>query len=214
MDAWSIPAQKIDAEITRFEKACPFPEWELERMNNRRRILRHLPKNGIGAEIGVFRGHFSELISDVAKPSKYYLIDPWTKAGDTFGWGKEYTNFGKLETAAARDESILRARRGGCADVVVIENSFPTCRGDIAEPLDWVYLDASHKYEPTLRELLAASEVVKEDGVIAGDDFAINPESIHHGVFQAVHEFMRRTDWCLMDCGIAGQYAMKRYKRP
>lgn len=214
MDPWTVPAGHIDSEIARFEANCPFPEGEIERMKNRRRILRHLPKNGIGAEVGVFRGHFSERISEVAQPRKFYLIDPWTKTGDTFGWGKDYTNFGKLETAAARDESILRARRGGCPDVVVIEDSFPACKPRISEPLDWVYLDASHKYQQTLRELLALQDILKDDAVIAGDDFAIDPSSPHHGVFQAVHEFIRRTDWCLIDCGIAAQYALRRYPSP
>ena len=214
MNIWKKPAREIDAEIAAFEKACPFPEWEIERMKNRRRILRHLPKQGIGAEIGVFRGHFSELISYAAKPTKFYLVDPWTKSGETFGWGKEYTNFGKLETAAARDESILRAQRGGCPDVVVIENSFPACKAEITEKLDWVYLDASHKFEQTLRELVAVQDLLKDDAVIAGDDFAIDPKAIHHGVFQAVHEFVRQTDWCIIDCGIANQYALRRYAHP
>ena len=211
MDAWAIPARKIDAEIRNFENACPFPEGELTRMANRRRILRHLPKKSIGAEIGVFRGHFSEMICSVVSPRKFYLIDPWTKSGETFGWGKEYTNFGKLKTADARDESILRARRGGCDEVVVIEEGFPACAGQIAEKLDWVYLDASHKFEATLAELQRVAVIVKDDGVIAGDDFAINPESMHHGVFQAVHAFIRETDWCLIDCAHANQYALKRF---
>lgn len=211
MDALTLPPRKIDAQIQAFEAACPFPEGELNRMQNRRRILRHLPKNAVGAEIGVFRGHFSEVICNVAKPRKFYLIDPWTKSGETFGWGKEYTNFGKLETAAARDEAILRARRGGCDDLRVIEDGFPACADRIEEKLDWVYLDASHKYDPTLNELRRLQEHLKDDAVITGDDFAIDPASVHHGVFLAVHEFVRTTDWNLIDCGVAAQWALKRF---
>jgi len=45
---------------------------------NRSELLNKLPKNSIGAEIGVDKGDFSELILKKINPSLLYLIDPWT----------------------------------------------------------------------------------------------------------------------------------------
>jgi hypothetical protein len=40
-------------------------------------FLRMLPKGGRWAEIGVFRGDFSETILRECKPRELHLIDPW-----------------------------------------------------------------------------------------------------------------------------------------
>jgi hypothetical protein len=42
----------------------------------RKTVLNQLPKNAVGAEIGVFRGDFSRHIVDYVKPKKLYLVDP------------------------------------------------------------------------------------------------------------------------------------------
>ena len=73
------------------------------RPEKRERIARRvLPKDGTGAEIGVFTGLFSPLLYRAASPRKLYLVDPWhTLFGEHYpSWGA-YTAFGKLETEAA-----------------------------------------------------------------------------------------------------------------
>ena len=40
-------------------------------------LLKSIPKRSVGCELGVWKGEFSELILEWAKPSKLYLIDPW-----------------------------------------------------------------------------------------------------------------------------------------
>ena len=86
----------------------PMPAGEMERLEKRRWVLELLPKGGVGVEIGVFRGHFSNLICQIAQPRKLYLVDPWTTLGETFGWGKAYTNFDTLPTRVARAASGFR----------------------------------------------------------------------------------------------------------
>ncbi|MDJ0634304.1 MAG: hypothetical protein QNJ34_14035 [Xenococcaceae cyanobacterium MO_188.B29] len=39
-------------------------------------LLERLPKNSVGAEIGVHLGDFSEKILEIVKPNKLHLIDP------------------------------------------------------------------------------------------------------------------------------------------
>lgn len=43
----------------------------------RRQLLRLLPKESIGAEIGVWKGDFSEEILRLVRPRELHLIDPW-----------------------------------------------------------------------------------------------------------------------------------------
>ena len=43
-----------------------------------RSTLAHiLPKGGVGVEIGVFKGNFSDTMLRIAQPTTLHLIDPW-----------------------------------------------------------------------------------------------------------------------------------------
>ncbi len=44
---------------------------------SRRELIAMLPKQAVGAEIGVWKGEFSAEILKVAAPKTLYLIDPW-----------------------------------------------------------------------------------------------------------------------------------------
>jgi len=190
----------------------PMPEGEIKRLRQRRWVLELLPKGGIGAEIGVFRGHFSDLICEIAQPKKLYLIDPWTTIGETFGWGKAYTSFGQLPTSVAREDAKNHVRKHENVECVVIESVYPNCADQITEQLDWAYLDASHKYESTLQELRKMQEQVAPHGTILGDDWDIRPESPHHGVYLAVQAFVAETDWEVIGAGRGRQWAIRRKK--
>lgn len=196
--------------IRQTEEKFPIPQWDLDRLNGRLWVLRLLPQGGIGMEVGVFRGCFSEEICRIARPKKLYLVDPWTKLGETFGWGKEYTCFDTLTTLAARTETELRVSQYPETESVIIEGSFPDCKDQIAEPLDWAYLDASHKYDRTLWELNQLEKIIKPGGYILGDDWHPNPEHQHHGVYQAVQEFVAKSDWEIIKAGPGSQWAMRR----
>jgi hypothetical protein len=202
---------KKPADIIReIQSRFPMVESEIKRLEDRKWILRHVKRGGVGAEIGVFRGHFTSLICALAKPRKLYLIDPWTKIGPTFGWVEEYTNFDTLTTEAARTEATARAAEFPDIQTVVIENEYPACKALITEPLDFAYLDASHNYEATLDELNHLQGQMTPDSVILGDDWLPNPISRHHGVFVAVQEFTRNTGWEIIAAGPGGQWAIKR----
>jgi len=54
-----------------FLRVCRTPR------NARLQLLRKLPKDSICAEIGVWKGNFSELIFAVTRPKMLHLIDPW-----------------------------------------------------------------------------------------------------------------------------------------
>jgi hypothetical protein len=196
--------------IERAAQLFPMPEGELARLQRRKWILANIPKSTVGAEIGVFRGHFTEIICEVVSPSVLYLIDPWTKLGKHFGWGAKYTCFNTLTTEAAKQEAVARSRSFPDTNVIIVEDTFPECAEALHHKLDFVYLDASHKYGATIRELEALESHMADGGIILGDDWYPDESSIHHGVFLAVQRFTRTHNWELFAAGPGAQWGLRR----
>jgi|GEM_PF-622918 len=204
---------KPDIEYINSLGYVSFPDGEIKRLYDRRWILQYAPKEGVGAELGVYRGHFAEILVRELKPKRIYLVDGWRKFGEKFSWGQNspYTGFGKLTTKYALEETKLRMLHYlDHSNVVIVEGLIEDFLKLVPEKLDWVYLDSSHSYEATLRELKLISLVLKPDGVIMGDDFKPDPTHQHHGVFRAIHEFIKDGEWRLIACGPAGQWCLKR----
>lgn len=71
----------IRSRLEETETAFPFPGGEMRHLKSREWVLSDVEKGGIAAEIGAFRGHFSEVICRIAEPRELYLIDPWISTG-------------------------------------------------------------------------------------------------------------------------------------
>lgn len=188
----------------------PMQQSELDRLHERRWVLDMLPKGGVGAEIGVFRGHFTALICEIAQPRRLYLIDPWTKLGETFGWGEEYTCFDTLTTLAAREDSRAHAARFPQTESILIEDIYPECREQVLDLLDFAYLDAGHQYQRTYWELSQVATQMAPGAFILGDDWDPRPGSEHHGVWQAIMTFTAETDWRVLKAGHGRQWILSR----
>ena len=198
------------ALVAQIDARFPMPEAEIKRLRARRWILDWMPKGAVGAEIGVFRGHFSALICEHLAPRRLYLIDPWRHLGPHFGWGKDYTNNNTLTTEAAREQTLARMALFPQVESVVIEGFYPACDDQIPEPLDFAYLDASHNYAETLAELRCLHHRIKPGGILCGDDWRPDPKAVHHGVYRAIQEFVREGTWEVMVAGPGGQWALRR----
>ena len=59
--------------------------------------------------------------------------------------------------------------------------------------LDWIYLDADHRYEGCRDDLAAWLPKLKVGGLICGDDYG-RKGWWDHGVTKAVSEFIRKAD--------------------
>jgi SAM-dependent methyltransferase len=155
------------------------------------RLLELMPKRAICAEIGVYKGDFSRDILRVTQPSELHLIDGWWMVeGDAYdvGW---YLEQGTADTRTAYHEvQELAARHPQCSvhigDDLKILPTFPE------NYFDWVYLDTSHTYDQTIKELEALRRVVKPNGLIAGHDWYPDPEHVYNGVYEAVTEYRER----------------------
>ena len=153
-----------------------------ELRRTRLELLKRLPA-GPGAELGVFRGDFSETILEVVRPAKLYLVDLFCgrqTSGDANG-----ENFETVDMALGED--AVRRRFAGRAEVEVVKGvSWDWLRRQPAGSLAWVYIDTDHSYMTTVLELRAARLAVAEGGIIAGHDYHAE---LFPGVVRAVQEF-------------------------
>jgi cephalosporin hydroxylase len=182
----------------------------------RRQLLELIPKGTVGAELGVFCGHFSESILQAAQPRRLHLIDPWWVAfGDWYpDWGA-YTEFGRLTTRRAFELTYARVRNAIGAAEVHIHADFSTVWLKTLEDgyLDWAYLDSSHGYDETVAELQLLKSKVKPSGLILGDDFQVDEHHEHHGVFLAIQEFVKSEPYDLIYADSNMQWALRKEKR-
>jgi hypothetical protein len=145
-----------------------------------------LPKGGIGAELGVFKGAFSPVLFEQARPSRLHLVDPWYLLTAEWTWGA-----GDPSTVHALRRILKRWQRqidNGSVVVNVGDDRQVLASFDDGY-LDWAYVDSSHAYGHTVDELSLLDRKVRPGGVIAGDDWQPDPDHRHHGVYRAVIEF-------------------------
>lgn len=144
------------------------------------------PKNAIGAEIGIFRGYFSNAVLAYAKPKMYHMIDPWKFRK---GW-KRYDYKGKLienqeivdwmykDIHKIYSKPNTKIHRGYSYDII---DEFED------EYFDFVYIDGDHAYLSVLQDLRLFYPKLKIGGLMSGDDWNIRGNRVK----RAVREFTK-----------------------
>lgn len=150
-------------------------------------LSKYIPDNFIGAEIGVFKGHFSSLLLS-KNPRKLFLVDPWYRLSAEWGWVR-------TENPSTFDAFInimldfkKEINEGVVIPVPDFSANFLKCA-----PLgcfDFVYIDSSHSYEDTLQEISLSIPLLKPGGLILGDDWHDDPSHRHFGVAKAVNKYI------------------------
>lgn len=160
-------------------------------MKTRIEFLESLDKGLVIAELGVFKGDFSKMIYDICQPKQLYLVDLFegnVQSGDVNGENIEVYQATKLlriveEKFASVPYVFIKKR-----DSVEFLKSFPD------QCFDLIYIDSSHQYEHTKKELVEALRVIKKGGIIAGHDYN---ELYFKGVFDAANEFVAENNFSL-----------------
>jgi methyltransferase family protein len=194
-----------------------FPELSGERSRlrrwNRIRLLRRLPRHSIGAEIGVWKGDFSAQILKTVDPEKLYLVDSWS-AHERSDLAVPARPASKIVDQATRDElhaQVLDRFRleieGGRIEVIRADSAEAAARFADAS-LDWIYLDADHRYEHVREDLRRFLPKLKRDGLIAGDDYDVDGWW-GGGVTRAVDELAATHPWTMRRVG-RSQFILKR----
>lgn len=165
---------------------------------DREDFLQKIPPGGVGAEIGVFRGEFTAKLLDICRPGELHLFDGWWHLyGETYpDWGA-YTDFGRLPTRTAYQDTLesVERHRGKAKVEIHVGDDCELLEKIPDSYFDWVYLDSSHQYEHTARELEILNRKVKPTGLITGDDWKDDPGDPNHGASIAIQEFCERSAW-------------------
>ena len=154
-------------------------------------LLEIFPKGGIGAEIGVFRGRFSQKLLKGVEPQKLYLIDPWRNLDDP---GLEKAWYHK-DSDIQMDENLAVVKkwvgRLGMTNIVeILQGTTAEVIDQIPDgSLDFVYIDGDHRYEGVSLDLELSYPKVKDGGFIALDDHSLG-QWWKDGVVRATNEFI------------------------
>jgi hypothetical protein len=153
-------------------------------------LLLNMPKHSVGAEIGVWRGDFSDILLKQLEPKQLYLVDPWP-APNVAGM---YPHDSVADIDAA--EAVYRAVASRFADEPRVSIVRATSRDGAASvpdrSLDWAYIDGLHYYEDVRDDLEAWAPKLKPGGVLCGDDYFWRDDKGKFSVKRAVDEWIAR----------------------
>ena len=169
-----------------------------------------IPKNGVYAEIGVFKGEFSKELLTL-HPKKLVLFDLFEGScgsGDVDGNNFTYANMDQAfhEIKNWNEECILLCKGDSSEQLSTFEdNSF-----------DMIYIDGDHSYNGCKKDLdVSFKKIKKNGGFIMGHDYEMNPVKARtmyeFGVKQAVDEFCATHNLEVVAKGVDGcvSYAIK-----
>lgn len=147
-------------------------------LENRNRLLEHLPKGAVCCEVGVHGGLFSDQILEKSAPRKLHLIE----LSDAF-----VQNLRQKFSKRIEDGSVV-VNHGDSAREL---SKFPDAY------FDWMYIDADHSYEFVKRELELSRVKLKDGGIIVLNDYICYDHvyGLPYGVVQAANEFCIRYDF-------------------
>ena len=124
--------------------------------------------NGIGVEVGVFKGEFSKIIMENWNGT-LYMVDVWSSLSkDEYIDASDHGNFSENEIYGAAinnikgydDRAIMVRAKSEAASHMFEDNS-----------LDFVYIDANHAYDYVAQDINLWYPKVKPGGYISGHDY-------------------------------------------
>lgn len=142
---------------------------------------------GIGVEIGVEQGAYSEIICQVDNVEKLYSIDAW-KAYSRY---RDHTRQQKLDNFYELSKKKLEPYN--C--VIIRKFSDDAAKDFLDESLDFVYIDANHDYEHVYNDIYVWIKKVKSGGIISGHDYTRRRGQDHlYAVIDAVNDFCEKNN--------------------
>ena len=116
----------------------------------------------VGAEIGVYKGEFSEKLCQAGL--KLYAIDPWQIY-------KDYGNPRGQDRLDFQYEHTQRVLAPYPNCTIVRKTSMEAIPDFEDESLDFVYIDANHDFRQVAEDLSEWTKKVKKGGIVSGHDY-------------------------------------------
>ncbi len=143
-------------------------------LTDRPSLMASLPKGGIGAEVGVANGLFSEVLLRVCKPLALYLIDPWEH--QTEGPIAEDPSNAPQAVQDARFLHVVTILGTAPRVKVIRQYSLDAAKLFADSYFDWWHLDGNHTI--LLQDLEAWWPKLKPGGYATGHDYTMAGEAI------------------------------------
>ena len=142
-------------------------------MKNRQALAEHFAACGlmVGAEIGVGNGAYSQQLC--AAGLTVYGVDTWAS------WRRQ-----SYPVALALLAAEIQAGRF----LVMKQSSLDAAATFAPGSLDWVFIDADHRYAAVKGDIAAWAPKVRAGGIVAGHDYCRLKRSAQDGVIRAVNE--------------------------
>ena len=152
----------------------------IKRMTNRIELAKLFARLGFtrGAEIGVWWGRYSEILCRTNPNLKLLAVDDWRRNRTHRSYAGTKRRLAKLNVTIDRRSSM---------DAVV----------DVAdESLDFVFIDADHKYASVCEDIREWSKKVRIGGIVSGHDY-YKTRGENLGVINAVDEYVAEHGYVL-----------------
>jgi len=143
-----------------------------------------VPKDSIGAEIGVWKGVTSEKFLNVGL-KHLHLVDPWSLTPwfdnlSTELQEKAIEKYASKLVKSRNKEDFQKYYDNVYADVckkfnrpnvTIHRKTSKEFFEQFDGKLDWIYIDGDHSYDGCLYDLRQSLNIVKKDGLIMADDY-------------------------------------------
>lgn len=132
----------------------------------------------VGAEIGVYKGEYSEILCKTNPGVELYCIDSWVN----------YDGFHLRDMDTAKQEAEERLKP---YNVHILHMTSSAAAKQIPDgSLDFVYIDGNHEFVYVCQDLHYWNKKVRPGGIVAGHDYfkLVKPSSNMH-VISAVNGF-------------------------
>ena len=181
----------IDQRRAMWPEAKPLKAKHIQNcklVENQVKMLEHMPKGGVCAELGVLEGDFSALILEFTAPEKLHLVDIRSQS---------------IDVAAERfsneiSQGTVEVHLGDSAEFI---NSKPD------NYFDWIYVDGDHSNVGVKRDSDAIKPKLKPGGIIALNDYTFFDPSrfSKFGIVEAANEFCIDNDFELIFLALQGR---------
>ena len=123
----------------------------------------------VGAEIGVLKGEFSEILIKDNPELKLYCIDPWDEGG-FFTYKEALTkDYSTAFLKKCYAEALDRLSKYNCE--IIKKDSMAAAKSFEDNSLDFVYIDGDHTFRHVVNDICEWIEKVRPGGILCGHDY-------------------------------------------
>lgn len=124
-----------------------------------------------GMEVGVHKGEFSEYILSNSELDKLYSIDAWLDSDDVTMSARKRCDKVNNKNERCYQETIDRLKKFGDRSVIIKDLSVNAINAFQDESLDFIYLDASHRFTGFALDMIYSWPKLRWGGIFAGHDY-------------------------------------------